>query len=476
MADTGASSLNEIITLIHKSLTNSEAAVDDPIRECGGPALYLLERNPELCLQLAYQKLHDVPYKDVQACWRRLYTDAALWRVLAILKETQNEDGMTQVVKWLDMALIVAGAPMREELVGEIFARLEGVTTRVEDVDAKADAEQRAPKKRRLNATMIGVNTVPPAFPSVRTPIPTLRFPAPRIDNMTLEAFQTRILNAETQTPVIITGAIDHWPALDNRPWSDPSYLLARTLGGRRLVPVEIGRSYTDQDWGQKILSFGEFMRNHMLQSNPLSTRASASQTGYLAQHDLFAQIPSLRNDISIPEYCYCEPPSPQSTPAAAPKLETPLLNAWFGPGGTISPLHTDPYHNILAQVVGSKYVRLYGPAQTEFLHPRGVDEKGIDMSNTSLIDLDSAFDLFPELSPFRNGDEVTAQDGHKADEQEQSKEDGKTEFEEEYAGFRSAEYVEGVLEPGECLYIPEKWWHYVRSLSPSLSVSFWFS
>jgi hypothetical protein len=35
-----------------------------------------------------------------------------------------------------------------------------------------------------------------------------------------------------------------------------------------------------------------------------------------------------------------------------------------------VTPLHTDPHHNLLAQVVGTKYVRLYAPPATPRLYP----------------------------------------------------------------------------------------------------------
>ena len=34
---------------------------------------------------------------------------------------------------------------------------------------------------------------------------------------------------------------------------------------------------------------------------------------------------------------------------------------------------------------------------------------------------------------------------------------------------------LETVLGPGDALYIPAGWWHFVRSLTPSLTVNFWF-
>jgi len=40
---------------------------------------------------------------------------------------------------------------------------------------------------------------------------------------------------------------------------------------------------------------------------------------------------------------------------------------------------------------------------------------------------------------------------------------------------FASAPYLECILQKGEVLYMPPRWWHYVRSLSLSFSVSFWW-
>ena len=419
--------------------------ISDPILRCGSEAMKLVIDQPEIAIELADKKLHVFPFKDVDVCWRRLYTDGSINKAILItrkhLKDDVQRDGpwLDEVVKVLDMALIMTGAPRRESVIETFLTKLQ----------ALADEDDHPRKRRKIDQS----------FPPNDFRAPEIEFPIPR-SRMSLSSFENQLSNP---SPIVIRDAISHWPALNERPWNNPSYFLRKTLNGRRLIPVELGRSYTDDGWGQTIIPFKDFMNKYLLQSyranspfpckgpprGTITEEAKDSppenQIAYLAQHDLFAQIPSLRADVSIPDFCYTTPP-PASQPQ--PPLSEPLLNAWFGPAGTISPLHTDPYHNILCQVVGKKYVRLYAPSEGDKLYPRGMEgEKGkeVDMSNTSGVPV--------EMVEMDMG-----------------------EHEDEFVRFGDAKYVETILGEGECLYIPVGWWHYVRSLTVSFSVSFWWN
>lgn len=82
------------------------------------------------------------------------------------------------------------------------------------------------------------------------------------------------------QQPVKILHSMDHWPAVTQ--W-DIDYI--RKVAGFRTVPVEIGSKYTDEDWGQQLMTIHEFItkfiENQELEAGPV---------GYLAQHSLFDQ------------------------------------------------------------------------------------------------------------------------------------------------------------------------------------------
>ena len=337
--------------------------------------------------------------------------------------EGEREDWVQEAVRLLDMAVIMAGAPERDEMI-------EGLLNALQIYVEEQDVEPPRKKRRKEEDT----------FHTEGNNVLQIQKQIPIRAALSMEAFEKHMC---TGLPLVIQDALIHWPALHERPWSSPSYLIKKTLGGRRLIPVEIGRSYTDAGWGQSIITFKEFLSEYLLED---PSKAGDNGIGYLAQHDLFTQIPSLRNDISIPDYCYTNPPPPApGTPLDGkdpqPKLDEPLLNAWFGPAGTISPLHTDPYHNILCQVVGKKYVRLYDPSESPKLYPKGMEGGGVDMSNTSEVDVE-AKEVLDERFPL----------------------------------FRGAVYMETILNEGDCLYIPVGWWHYVRSLTVSFSVSFWWN
>lgn len=85
-------------------------------------------------------------------------------------------------------------------------------------------------------------------------------------------------------------------------------------------------------------------------------------------------------------------------------------------------------------QVVGSKRIRIYSPVYSDMLYPHD----SIMLNNTSQVDCER-----PDLARFPK--------------------------------FVEAQYWECVVKPGDLLYIPPKFWHYVRSLAVSFSVSFWW-
>lgn len=215
------------------------------------------------------------------------------------------------------------------------------------------------------------------------------------------------------QIPAVIQNCIEHWPA--RAKWSDLGYFIQHF--GYRIVPIEIGSKYTESNWGQKLVRLKDFIDRQFI------SRKTDTIVEYLAQHDLLNQIPELQEDIRIPDYCYIS--SPES------EVEVKI---WFGPWGTVSPLHFDKKHNLLAQVAGTKRLLLADPTDSEDVYPF----EGEMLSNTSQVDLENVDEL-------------------------------------QFPNIKNVSFHEIILNSGEMLYIPPGWWHHVRALSNSISISFWW-
>ncbi|KAI4334602.1 hypothetical protein L6164_019270 [Bauhinia variegata] len=111
-------------------------------------------------------------------------------------------------------------------------------------------------------------------------------------------------------------------------------------------------------------------------------------------------------------------------------RLDTPTLDRESPGSCSRFPSTAD-----MLTLVGKKYIRLYSASLSEELYPYAETM----LSNSSQVDLDDIDERkFPEV--------------------------------------QELEFVDCILEEGEMLYIPPKWWHYVRSLTTSFSVSFWWS
>ncbi|BBM97877.1 [protein]-arginine 3-hydroxylase / protease [Marchantia polymorpha subsp. ruderalis] len=352
--------------------------------------------------EMAWEQLHSGPWSEVHSAWRDAFSLACLLLSNCI---ERDEGDLEQCLKYLDMGLIMGGLVFR--------AHLESAISRAQKA-REDDEEDDSQTGNGGTGDESEQNYRNRSFAESLKKLPSGSLSQARIRATCLPSLETFarefFLPGE---PVVIKRAMLDWPALTK--WKNLEYL--RRIAGSRTVPVEIGEHYLAPGWKQELMTIGDLI------NRCTSSELSSTNRPYLAQHSLFDQIPELRKDIIVPDYC------------ALGGGDMKSVNAWFGPANTVTPLHHDPHHNLFAQVVGQKYVRLYSPAHSSHLYPFAESM----LMNSSQVDLDG-----PDLLNFPE--------------------------------FEKASGMEYILEEGDMLYIPPKWWHYVKSLSPSFSVSFWWA
>ncbi|XP_072173702.1 uncharacterized protein [Diadema setosum] len=108
----------------------------------------------------------------------------------------------------------------------------------------------------------------------------------------------------------------------------------------------------------------------------------------------------------------------------------------WIGSEGASTPCHQDTYgFNLVAQIAGRKRWRLFPPSQTEMMYPTRLPYE--ESSIFSAVNVKT-----PDLSRHPKFSQATP-------------------------------YVVDLC-PGDVLFVPNHWWHYVESLDTSISINCW--
>lgn len=213
--------------------------------------------------------------------------------------------------------------------------------------------------------------------------------------------------------PVILTGEMDDWPALEL--WT-PEYL--RTTVGAAPVEYQGGRG-GDPDF--------EIYKDNHRRAAPFSAFIDAvsqasGNDAYLTAYNSARNIQALSvldKDLGF------------IGKVLSPAVEHPHGMKWIGPAGTLTTLHHDLTNNLIAQIVGRKRIRLVAAADVGRMY----NSTHVFSDVRSFDDPRLSLERFPLL------EDVAAH--------------------------------EIVLEPGEALFTPLGWWHEVLALDFSVTVTY---
>lgn len=213
--------------------------------------------------------------------------------------------------------------------------------------------------------------------------------------------------------PVVLQGLIADWPALER--WT-LDYFAQRY--GAQVIEITSERE-DDQlfemnlDQHRSRIKMRDFIRRIQECDHATNDFYLVAKNGLLSNsafRDLLEDIPC-PHGLLDPGTADCQ-----------------NIGLWFGPTGTVTPLHHDGSNILLAQVRGRKLVKLISPFFLGELYNTHECFSDVDLE---LID----YQKFPLM--------------------------------------KNVEILTVTLEPGELLFIPIGWWHWVKALEVSISVSF---
>ena len=211
-----------------------------------------------------------------------------------------------------------------------------------------------------------------------------------------------------TNTPAIFSDLVTAWPAFGK--WS-PEYFAERY--GHVEIKMTADRE-SDPDYDQRTAAHTRSVRMSEFVENVRG--AGETNDFYLVAQNKNSALPelaSLFDDVLLPADWFEEGRIRDSSAL------------WFGPAGTVTPLHHDTSNILFCQVYGRKRFRLISPLEVALL--------------------DRAKSLYSTLDPESPASEQAL------------------------AGVSVSECV---LAPGEALFLPAGYWHHVRALDVSIGLA----
>lgn len=245
--------------------------------------------------------------------------------------------------------------------------------------------------------------------------------PLERVHRPTLNQFRECFVLP--RRPVVVTGAIDGWPALHR--WT-AEYLEA-TVGDRRIKVQRLD---------QKNVTRYEL---HTLEEVCFTDFVEAIRHDPPARR-YYLVIGNIHVVNNWPRR-FSKPVFPELFPDVEilPLVDVERLlevNLWMGYSGAVSNLHFDPIDNCLCMIRGRKHLRIYAPDQSGYMHLPS--PFGIENPLHSPVDaIRPNFALFPR--------------------------------------FQKARYHTCTLEPGDVIYMPAGYWHHVQSEGFNVAVNLWW-
>lgn len=209
--------------------------------------------------------------------------------------------------------------------------------------------------------------------------------------------------------PLVLRQAIKHWPALYK--WS-PRYF-ADHFGS---APVTITANRHADPW------YEINARRHMTQTTIADFVSMLSAADHTNDYYLVANNFALQTEPLAP--LFDDIGGICGLLDSTSKRDRTFL--WFGPAGTVTPLHHDKTNLLIAQVMGRKRIMLYPTASIRYMNNVVGVFTAADPEN-------------PERSPI---------------------------------DLRGIQHFVVTIYPGDVLFVPVAWWHHVRALDLSMTVS----